>query len=86
MNERAIPETKKMPMPSSAKTNAVALETDLKDRSAVVESTTRTRRDGGCDVVEPCTQFLSQAGIWTDNASLAAYGRPNGTFVPLAGP
>jgi hypothetical protein len=56
-----------MPMPSSARTNAVALETDLKDKSAVVERTTRTRLDGGCVVVEPCTQFLSQAGGWADN-------------------
>jgi hypothetical protein len=39
-----MPTAKKIPTPTSANTNAVALETDINDKSAVVERTTRTRR------------------------------------------
>jgi hypothetical protein len=44
INDRATPTTKKTAMPNSARATAVALETEMKDSSGVVDSTTRTWR------------------------------------------
>jgi hypothetical protein len=46
MKDLATPTEKKAAMPNSANATAVARETDMKDRSVVLDNTTRTCRFG----------------------------------------
>src|SRR5262245_36591346 len=46
INDRATPITKNAPIPNSAKASAAAFDTDMKDKSVVVERTTRTFGEG----------------------------------------